>query len=158
MQLRRFFLPILIVIVALGLVACGGQPAAEPAPAEEAVAPAAEEAAPAPADTDAKESPMLAAMVSSRRTATARGTSACRPLVVDPVEELGEYGGTWRLVDSDDSLGWTRQTIMVEPFLKWNRDASGMRPNLLESWEWNDDATELGVDSARASSGRMASR
>ena len=36
MQLRRFFLPILIVIVALGLVACGGQPAAEPAPAEEA--------------------------------------------------------------------------------------------------------------------------
>jgi peptide/nickel transport system substrate-binding protein len=67
------------------------------------------------------------------------------PLVVEPVEEIGEYGGTWNMVDSNDELGWTRQTVMVEPFLKWERDASGMRPNLLERWEWNDDATELVV-------------
>jgi peptide/nickel transport system substrate-binding protein len=65
------------------------------------------------------------------------------PLVVEPVEEVGTYGGTWRMVDYDESLGWTRQTIMVEPFAKFNRDLSGIRPNFLESWEWNDDATEL---------------
>ena len=33
----------------------------------------------------------------------------------------------------------------VEPFLKWNRDVNGFRPNIVTSWEWNDDATELTV-------------
>ena len=146
MQLRRFFLPILIVIVALGLVACGGQPAAEPAPADDAAAPAAEEAAPAPVDTNAKEAPMLAAMVEAGELPPLEERLPADPLVVDPVEELGEYGGTWHLVDGNDQLGWTRQTMMVEPFLKWKRDTSGSRPNLLESWEWNEDATELVVN------------
>lgn len=67
------------------------------------------------------------------------------PLVIEPVEEIGQYGGTWRALDNDDTNGWTRQTMLVEPFLKWNRDANGMRPNLLTHWEWNDDATELTV-------------
>jgi peptide/nickel transport system substrate-binding protein len=65
------------------------------------------------------------------------------PLVIEPVEEVGTYGGTWRMVDYDESLGWTRQTIMVEPFAKFNRDLSGIRPNFLESWEWNEDATQI---------------
>ncbi|MEM7737490.1 MAG: ABC transporter substrate-binding protein [Deinococcota bacterium] len=65
------------------------------------------------------------------------------PLVLEPVETIGSYGGTWRKVDYDDSLGWTRQTVMVEPFVKFNRDLNGIRPNLVTSWEWNDDATEI---------------
>ena len=66
-----------------------------------------------------------------------------QPLVLEPVEEVGTYGGTWRMVDYDDTLGWTRQTIWIEPFVKFNRDLNGIRPNVLESWEWNDDATGL---------------
>ncbi len=66
-----------------------------------------------------------------------------QPLVIEPVEEVGTYGGTWRMVDYDDTLGWTRQTIWIEPFVKFNRDLNGIRPNVLESWEWNDDATGL---------------
>ena len=66
-----------------------------------------------------------------------------KPMTLDPVEETGQYGGTWRSVDYDDTLGWTRQTIMVEPFVKFNRDLNGLRPNLIESWTWNDDDTEL---------------
>lgn len=66
-----------------------------------------------------------------------------QPLVLEPVEEVGTYGGTWRMVDYDDTLGWTRQTIWIEPFVKFNRDLNGVRPNVLESWEWNDDATGL---------------
>ena len=65
------------------------------------------------------------------------------PLVIEPVEEVGQYGGTWRMVDNDNTNGWLRQTVWVEPLLKWNRDLSGMRPNLLETYSWNDDATVL---------------
>ncbi len=89
---------------------------------------------------------MLAAMVEAGELPPLEERLPADPLVVDPVEELGEYGGTWHLVDGNDQLGWTRQTMMVEPFLKWKRDTSGSRPNLLESWEWNDDATELVVN------------
>ena len=89
---------------------------------------------------------MLAAMVAAGELPPLEERLPANPLVLDPVEELGEYGGTWHLVDSGDSLGWTRQTMMVEPFLKWKRDTSGSRPNLLEDWEWNDDATELVVN------------
>ena len=37
-------------------------------------------------------------------------------------------------------------TVNVEGFLKWNRDVNGFRPNIVTSWEWNDEATELTVN------------
>ena len=89
------------------------------------------------------EAPALADMVASGNLPPVDQRLPPEPLVIEPVEEVGQYGGTWRLVDNDDTNGWTRQTMLVEPFLKWNRDANGMRPNLVESWEWNDDATGL---------------
>lgn len=64
------------------------------------------------------------------------------PLVLTPVDKIGQYGGILRNISSDD-LGWLRQLIMVEPFAKFERDVSGMRPNILESWTWNDTYTEV---------------
>lgn len=137
----------LFVATILLLAACGGpQPEvsdqAEVAeqPAE---APAAEEPQDIPAPSTSNEAPMLAELVQAGELPPVDERLPLNPLALEPVENIGEYGGTWRLVDGNNDLGWTRQTVMVEPFLKWNRDASGMRPNLLESWEWNDDATEL---------------
>lgn len=64
------------------------------------------------------------------------------PLVVPPVESIGQYGGTLRNI-SRDELDWLRQLIMVEPFARFERDVSGVRPNVLESWTWNDAYTEI---------------
>ena len=64
------------------------------------------------------------------------------PLVLAPVESIGQYGGTLRNISGDD-LGWLRQLVMIEPFAKWERDVSGMRPNVLEGWAWNDAYTEV---------------
>lgn len=100
----------------------------------------------APVPTTFQEAPMLAEQVEAGELPPVAERLPANPLVIEPVEEVGQYGGTWRMVDSNDELGWTRQTIMVEPFLKWNRDVSGMRPNLVESWEWNEDATEVVVN------------
>ncbi|WP_082092418.1 ABC transporter substrate-binding protein [Devosia epidermidihirudinis] len=64
------------------------------------------------------------------------------PLVVPPVESIGQYGGTLHNI-SRDELDWLRQLIMVEPFARYERDVSGVRPNVLESWTWNDAYTEI---------------
>ena len=89
------------------------------------------------------EAPALAEMVAAGELPPVDERLPAEPLVIEPVEEVGQYGGTWHLVDNNDSNGWTHQTISVEPFLKWNRDVNGFRPNLVTSWEWNDVATEL---------------
>ncbi|HQY94952.1 ABC transporter substrate-binding protein [Caldilinea sp.] len=130
------------VVTMLLLAACGGAPAA-PAPQAEQAAPAAAQ----PASTGGKfnEAPMLAEKVAAGELPPVDERLPAAPLVIEPVEEVGQYGGTWRMVDSQNDNGWLRQTIWVEPLLKWNRDMSGMRPNLLESFTWNDDATVLTV-------------
>lgn len=64
-------------------------------------------------------------------------------VVVVPVEEVGKCGGTWNKVHGHESLGWGYVIYSIESFLKWNRDASGHIPNLVKSWEWNGDRTEI---------------
>jgi len=135
----------MIVIVAL-LAGCGA-PAAQPAepaaaePAQEAAQGTTQEAAP----TASKESPMLAEMVTAGSLPPVEERLPVNPLVLEPVESAGQYGGTLRMIAGDDNLGWLRMTVGNEGLVKWERDVSGTRPNLLESWEWNDDATELTV-------------
>src|SRR5262245_17527305 len=70
------------------------------------------------------EAPMLADMVKAGKLPPVDQRLPKNPMVLEPVEEVGQYGGTWRLADGGDDLGWLRQTIYVEPFLKWNRDAN----------------------------------
>ncbi|MEZ4707329.1 MAG: ABC transporter substrate-binding protein [Caldilineaceae bacterium] len=152
MKLRPRLLGFLVILMLL-LTACGGSgavPAAEEAAPAAAEQPAAEAESAEPADAAAEpaapgayaEAPMLAEKVAAGELPPVDERLPQEPMIIEPVEEVGQYGGTWRAVDVDN-LGWTRQTIMVEPFLKWKRDVNGMRPNLLTSWEWNDDATEL---------------
>jgi peptide/nickel transport system substrate-binding protein len=94
-------------------------------------------------DSAFNEAPMLAEQVASGALPPVEERLPAEPLVIEPEEQVGEYGGTWRLLDENNGLGFTLMTTGVEPFLKWNRDASGFRPNILESYEWNEDATEV---------------
>jgi peptide/nickel transport system substrate-binding protein len=94
-------------------------------------------------DTTYNEAPSLAEKVAAGELPPVEERLPPEPLVIEPVEQVGQYGGTWRMLDQNNELGFTLMTTGVEPFLKWNRDASGFRPNVLQSWEWNDDATEL---------------
>lgn len=132
------------VIVLIALVAGCGAPAAQPAapaaPAQEAAPSTSQEAA-APAAS--KEAPMLAELVAAGSLPPVEERLPPSPLMLEPVESPGVYGGTLRMVAGDDGLGWLRMTVGNEGLVKWERDVSGIRPNVLKSWEWNDDATEL---------------
>lgn len=67
------------------------------------------------------------------------------PLVLTPVESIGTYGGTIRDI-TKANLDWEKIIRQVEPFARWERDLNGIRPNVAESWKWNDAYTELTID------------
>lgn len=140
----------LLLVVSLILVACGTpatSPAAE-APAAEAPAadaPAAE--APAAAEsTDAgggHEAPMLAELVAAGELPPLEERLPVNPLVVEPYESIGRYGGTMRhpLVGSWSSRFYSM--MGAENLVTWDPDWTEVIPNLAESWEVNEDATEF---------------
>lgn len=138
---RRYWQWFVVLVVIALLVGCSA-PAAPAAPAAQEAAPAAP-AQDAAAATASKESPMLADLVKAGSLPPVEERLPATPLVLEPVESAGSYGGTLRMVAGDDGLGWLRMTVGIEGLVKWERDVSGVRPNVLESWEWNDDATQL---------------
>ncbi|MDF0603612.1 ABC transporter substrate-binding protein [Psychromarinibacter sp. C21-152] len=92
----------------------------------------------------AGEAPDLAAMVESGDLAPLEERLPENPLVVEPVDRVGDYGGLWRMAllgGSDDS--WIRRTVAYENFMRWTPDWSGVVPNIAESVDVNDDATEF---------------
>jgi len=143
---RRQFLQLSAVASASALLAaCGSSPAAEApeaAPAAPTAAPAAGEAAPAAAASQYNEAPMLAEMVQAGTLPPVDERLPQNPRVIPVVEEIGEYGGTWyRVAVGPGDAGTIQNRLSYENLLRWNEDGSGVVPNIVESYEVNDDAT-----------------
>lgn len=92
----------------------------------------------------AGQAPMLAEQVESGELPPLEERLPANPLVVEPVEEIGDYGGTWRsaMVGGSDD-GWILRTLSYENLMRWTPDWSGVIPNIVESAEVNEDATEF---------------
>jgi peptide/nickel transport system substrate-binding protein len=131
--------------------AATGQPtsAAQPAPA----ATQAGAAAPNPTGgaavtgnrpTQFKEAPQLAEQVRAGRLPAVEGRLPKNPLVIQPVERAGRYGGTWRAATTGpaDSV-WLSRTVGWENILRWDIKWEQIIPNIAESFERNADATEF---------------
>ena len=103
--------------------------------------------APTPTTAPAKEmygqSPMLADLVASGDIPPIEDRLPSEPLVLEPVEEIGEYGGTWRRSGGDDGIGRHKMATYIEPFTKRTRDLAAERPNVITAWEFNDALTEV---------------
>jgi peptide/nickel transport system substrate-binding protein len=143
---RREFLRVSALAAAATLAACATPPpAASPAGGGEPVAPApsAPEALPA-APGRYTEAPALADKVAAGELPPVDERLPIEPLVLDPVESIGKYGGNWKFMHISSTLGNWSITHYCENFAKWQRDPSlGHRPNVLTSWAFNDDATEI---------------
>jgi len=61
------------------------------------------------------------------------------PAVVLPVEEIGQYGGTWHRVWGGEADAWNAYRIIWQHIVKWNRDAGKVVPNVFKSWEISKD-------------------
>lgn len=122
-------LTVLMCLLMAGALFGAGQPEAP-----EAVA----------ADLDAMEAPQLAALVEAGELPPVEERLPAEPRVVQMVDSLGQYGGTWhrgwRGINDFHCFG----RLIYEPVLRWPRDpADPVQPGLARDWEWSADGTEL---------------
>lgn len=66
------------------------------------------------------------------------------PLVLDPIDAVGTYGGTWRtaLIGGQDTA-WLERTVNYDNLLAWSVDWSEALPNLAHAYEVSDDGTQF---------------
>lgn len=90
------------------------------------------------------EAPMLAALVEAGELPPVEERLPVNPAVVEAVDSIGVYGGTWhrawRGVNDFHAFG----RIIYDPVLRWPRNpVDPVQPGLADRWEWNEDGTSL---------------
>ncbi|GAA1113352.1 ABC transporter substrate-binding protein [Nocardiopsis metallicus] len=92
------------------------------------------------------EAPMLATLVDSGDLPPLEERLPTEPLVVEPHEEIGRYGGEWNTaILGVHDWPWLGRTVAYENFVRWDPEWEESVPNIATEWEYNDDATELTV-------------
>ena len=96
--------------------------------------------------TKFREAPMLAKLVAEGKLPPVDKRLPPEPVVVQPIESVGRYGGTATLYGqypqypqiftSENFIGW-------EPILRADRDLTYGKPNLAESYEWSNGGRTL---------------
>jgi peptide/nickel transport system substrate-binding protein len=115
------------------------KPTTAPAPPAQA-APTAAAAAP----TRFTEAPALAQMVKAGQLPPVEQRLPANPQVVQPIQQVGQYGGTWRLAwkGPADFHAYGRENY--DQMLRWPRDPKDpIGPGLVEKWDFNSDGTQL---------------
>ncbi len=89
------------------------------------------------------EAPMLAAMVEAGELPPIEERLPAEPMVVEPVERVGTYGGTWHLGlrGTGDGANFVRH-IAYENLVAWDADWTEVVPNVAQSWDVNEEGTE----------------
>ncbi|HRW08597.1 MAG TPA: ABC transporter substrate-binding protein [Caldilineaceae bacterium] len=134
-----------LVIMAVTLAACASTaPAANtPMEASSENAPAINIASAVNADgtCDAyNESPMLADRVAAGELPAVAERLPVHPVVVEPAEQIGMYGGEYLGIYSGSRLAEFRQ-YGYENLVRWNVEGTEVIPNIAESWEVSEDGT-----------------
>lgn len=101
-----------------------------------------EEEAEAPASRF-HESPMLADKVAAGELPPVEERLPLNPQVVEPMVEVGQYGGELRYgFTGDPTWGGMLYLAQWEHPVQWLPDSSDFESSIIESWEVNDTATE----------------
>lgn len=158
----------LFIVLSLLIAACGPRPelpdaASDQATTDENVAESSDEAADSQEtstesvatasgerntntefDGTYNEAPMLKEMVAAGDIPPLEERLPSEPLIVEPYESIGLYGGTWRraFTGVKDFHAWGR--VNYDPVLRWAPEFSDpIQPGLAKEWSWNDEGTEL---------------
>ena len=140
--MSKFLQLTLMMGVALALLAACGQ-AAAPEPEAGDSAPAAPAAAAAPESAGGfNEAPMLAAMVAAGTLPPVDERLPAEPLVIEPYNEIGQYGGTWHRFDTSSSGSHFVMAMYAYSPVHWVQDGLDKRPGLAKGWDNNENKTE----------------
>ncbi len=134
------FLQLMLVagLAILLLAACGQAEAPVPEPADSV------QTAPAPPASEGgfNEAPMLAAQVAAGTLPPVDERLPVEPLVIEPYNEIGQYGGTWHRFDTSSSGSHFVMAMYAYSPVHWVQDGLDKRPGLAKGWDNNDDKTE----------------
>ncbi|MGQ9631750.1 MAG: ABC transporter substrate-binding protein [bacterium] len=91
------------------------------------------------------EAPMLAELVKAGKLPPVERRLPENPLVVEPVEEVGKYGGTMRLIHTNpQNFEDAVNAVGKESILAFDpKDGATVRPNMAESWQFSKDGKSL---------------
>ncbi len=90
------------------------------------------------------EAPTLAALVEAGELPPVEERLPVDPLVISPVERIGDYGGEWRsaMVGGLDHI-WMIRLMAYENLVRFTPDWSGVMANVAASFSANAEATEF---------------
>ena len=92
--------------------------------------------------SDAKEAPQLASQVESGELPPVTERLPEEPMIVEPHEEPGQYGGTWlSAITGPADFGWLERTVSYECLLRWAPTGWQPQPNVAKEWDVSDDAS-----------------
>ncbi len=126
----------LLILCPATLLFAGGRAEPDPEPPTPPV--------PDVAPSEYQEAPELQAMVRAGQLPPVEERLPEEPLVVEPIDSIGKYGGTWRrgFTGIADFHAFGRH--VYEPVLRWPRDPRDpVQPGLAREWSWSDDGKTL---------------
>lgn len=85
------------------------------------------------------EAPMLAQRVARGELPPVEQRLPEKPMVVEPVESVGKYGGTWRRLAVGPGDIHLVARLGYESLVRWDRTGRKVVPGLAESWEILDE-------------------
>lgn len=90
------------------------------------------------------ESPLLSDRVNQGSIPPVENRLPITPLIVQPVDNIGKYGGTWHMgLKGYGDTALIRRTIMYELLVRWDPDWTRVVPNIAQAYEVNDDSTKF---------------
>lgn len=93
-----------------------------------------------------KEAPMLAELVAAGELPPVEERIPVNPRVITPLNEIGEYGGTWRRAFKGLSDRWGPVKLNEEGLVQWDApdpETTNLEVNYISEWSQNDDASEF---------------
>jgi peptide/nickel transport system substrate-binding protein len=85
---------------------------------------------------------MLAALVESGDLPPVDERLPKDPMVVQVVDSIGEYGGTWHTLSWEASIPNIKMKL-YDPIVRWKRDYTGYEPGLASDFGWSDDGKTI---------------
>ncbi|NPV06757.1 MAG: ABC transporter substrate-binding protein [Anaerolineae bacterium] len=145
---RRGFLRVTGLAASAAVAGCAPAPAPTAPPEEPTAAPVVVELTPTTAPVEEvpskyKEAPEMADRVARGELPPVDERLPRDPMVVQPIEEIGQYGGTWRQLHIGPADNAQNMYLMHEPIAKYTLDFTALVPNLVRGWEFSEDATSV---------------
>ena len=90
-----------------------------------------------------QEAPLLAARVAAGELPPVEERLPENPLVLQPTDGIGKYGGTWYRGFTGPADGQNMERPLKDHLLFYEVSGQIAQPNIAESWTQNEDATEF---------------